>query len=86
MVRVNPVQMDNPAASKAEVDAVLDQGADMIMLPMFSLPEELHAFAGIVAGRVGRLNLNALPVEAKSLRVLLHVSTPQTHARRHGQC
>ena len=52
MVRVNPVQMDNPAASKAEVDAVLDQGADMIMLPMFSLPEELHAFAGIVAGRV----------------------------------
>jgi len=52
MVRVNPVQMDNLSASKAEVDAVLDQGADLIMLPMFSLPEELRAFAGIVAGRV----------------------------------
>lgn len=51
MVRVNPVQMDNLAASKSEVDAVLDQGADMIMLPMFSQPEEMRAFAGLVAGR-----------------------------------
>ena len=52
MVRVNPVQMDNLEASKAEVDAVLDQGADLIMLPMFSLPQELQAFAQLVAGRV----------------------------------
>ncbi len=51
MVRVNPYQTDNPAASKAEVDAVLSQGADMIMLPMFSQADELRAFAGIVAGR-----------------------------------
>ena len=51
MVRVNPFQTDNFAASKAEVDAVLAEGADMIMLPMFSQAEELRAFAGIVAGR-----------------------------------
>ena len=51
MVRVNPYQKDDPAASKAEVDAVLSQGADMLMLPMFSSAEELSAFAGIVAGR-----------------------------------
>ena len=51
MVRVNPFQTDNLAASKAEVDAVLGEGADMIMLPMFSQAEELRAFAGIVAGR-----------------------------------
>lgn len=51
MVRVNPYQADNPVASKAEVDAVLSQGADMIMLPMFSQAEELHAFAKLVAGR-----------------------------------
>ena len=51
MVRVNPFQTDNLAASKAEVDAVLAEGADMIMLPMFSQAEELRAFAGIVAGR-----------------------------------
>ncbi len=52
MVRVNPFQTDNPAASQAEVDAAIGQGADMLMLPMFSCAEELRAFAGIVAGRV----------------------------------
>ena len=52
MVRVNPVQMDNLSAIRTEVNAVLDQGADMIMLPMFSLPEEMRAFADVVAGRV----------------------------------
>ena len=51
MVRVNPYQTDDPAASKAEVDAVLSQGADMIMLPMYSRADELRKFADIVAGR-----------------------------------
>ncbi len=51
MVRVNPYQTSNPAASKAEVDAVLAQGADLIMLPMFTDARELQAFAAIVAGR-----------------------------------
>ena len=52
MVRVNPYRVDNTAASKAEVDEVLAQGADMIMLPMFTHPQELLAFSNIVAGRV----------------------------------
>jgi citrate lyase beta subunit len=52
MVRVNPYQKDAPAACKAEVDAVLSQGADMVMLPMFTSALELHAFADIVAGRL----------------------------------
>ncbi len=47
MVRVNPMN----SATKSEVDAVLAQGADLLMLPMFSTPAELTAFAGIVAGR-----------------------------------
>ena len=51
MVRVNPYQTSNPAACKAEVDAVLAQGADLIMLPMFTDALELQAFAAIVAGR-----------------------------------
>ena len=51
MVRVNPFRMDDPTGSRAEVDAVLIQGADMLMLPMFSSAEEMSAFAGIVAGR-----------------------------------
>jgi hypothetical protein len=52
MVRVNPYQAHNLQACRAEVDAVLAQGADLIMLPMFSHALELQAFAAIVAGRV----------------------------------
>ena len=51
MVRVNPCQLDSLDASKAEVEAVLAQGADMLMLPMFSNEEELAAFSCLVAGR-----------------------------------
>ncbi|MCJ0764284.1 aldolase/citrate lyase family protein [Variovorax terrae] len=47
MVRVNPL---NPA-TKTEVDAVLAQGADLLMLPMFTSADELRAFSGLVAGR-----------------------------------
>ena len=48
MVRVNPLH----AGSGAEVDAVLAQGADLLMLPMFANGSELRAFSDIVAGRV----------------------------------
>lgn len=47
MVRVNPLHADTPD----ELDAVLAQGADWVMLPMFQTPEELRAFSRIVAGR-----------------------------------
>ena len=52
MVRVNPYQTGNPAASKAEVDEVLANGADLIMLPMFTRAAEVQAFCGVVSGRV----------------------------------
>jgi hypothetical protein len=48
MVRVNPV---NPG-TRDEVEAVLAQGADMLMLPMFTRASELHEFSALVAGRV----------------------------------
>ena len=47
MVRVNPV---NPGTA-AEVDAVLAQGADILMLPMFTRAQELREFSAMVAGR-----------------------------------
>lgn len=47
MVRVNPLNPD----SDAEVNAVLAQGADLLMLPMFTEAWELQAFCAIVAGR-----------------------------------
>lgn len=51
MVRLNPYQADNPGAIKAEVDAVLAEGADLLMLPMFTDAAQVRAFSSIVAGR-----------------------------------
>lgn len=48
MVRVNPLH----AGTRAEVDAVIGEGADLVMLPMFSGAGDLRAFSDIVAGRV----------------------------------
>ena len=48
MVRVNPL---NPA-TRGEVEAVLEQGADMLMLPMFESAGQLREFLAIVDGRV----------------------------------
>ena len=47
MVRVNPLH----EGTRAEVDAVLSEGADCLMLPMFATPGELLAFSEIVGGR-----------------------------------
>ncbi|MEO8390191.1 MAG: aldolase/citrate lyase family protein [Polaromonas sp.] len=48
MVRINP---PNPG-SRVEVEAVLAQGADLLMLPMFRSKAQLHEFSAIVGGRV----------------------------------
>src|SRR5690349_8806356 len=47
MVRVNPLH----EGTRTEVDAVLAQGADQLMLPMFTSAQELREFSAIVAGR-----------------------------------
>ena len=52
MVRINPFQAEDKAACAAEIDAVLAQGADIIMLPMFTQAAELQAVAGLLGGRV----------------------------------
>lgn len=48
MVRVNPVH----PGTRDEVEAVLEQGADMLMLPMFNHAWQLQDFAHLVGGRV----------------------------------
>lgn len=48
MVRVNPLHEHTPR----EVQQVLDEGADCLMLPMFTRAAELREFAALVAGRV----------------------------------
>jgi hypothetical protein len=48
MVRVNPL---NPGSAD-EIEAVLSQGPDLLMLPMFSRAAEVREFAALVGGRV----------------------------------
>lgn len=48
MVRLNPMH----GGTLAEVNEALAQGADMLMLPMFTRPGELASFCDMVAGRV----------------------------------
>lgn len=47
MVRVNPLHEGSPR----EVDAVLAQGPDLLMLPMFRSAAELREFSALVGGR-----------------------------------
>jgi hypothetical protein len=47
MVRVNPLH----AGTAGEIEAVLQQGADRLMLPMFTRGSEVREFAQLVAGR-----------------------------------
>jgi len=47
MVRVNPLN----SGTAAEVDAVVAQGADLLMLPMFTQAHDLREFAALVRGR-----------------------------------
>lgn len=48
MVRVNPLN----EGTRDEINAVLAQGADQLMLPMFTEAEQLCEFARLVSGRV----------------------------------
>lgn len=48
MVRVNPFH----AGTSVEVDETIGQGADSLMLPMFTTADELRAFCALVDGRV----------------------------------
>lgn len=53
LVRVNPIHeaMDGYPSSREEIDAVIEAGADIIMLPFFKTVEEVRAFIGYVGGR-----------------------------------
>jgi hypothetical protein len=63
MVRVNPVN----AGTRDEVEAVLEQGADMLMLPMFENAGQLREFLDIVDGRVP---VSALLENARALATI----------------
>ena len=54
MVRINPIHKASAeyGSSKEEIDAVIEAGADLIMLPYFTSVREIEDFIMLVDGRV----------------------------------
>lgn len=63
MVRLNPLH----EGTAAEVDAVLQRGADLLMLPMFEGAQQIRLFADVVAGRAPIVALLETPAALASL-------------------
>lgn len=63
LVRCNPIHeaTDEYSSSKEEIDAIIEAGADVIMLPYFKTVQEVETFVDLVAGRVRTLPLVETP-------------------------
>lgn len=68
LVRVNPIHeaLPNYPSSKDEIDASIEAGADILMLPFFKTVEEVREFISLVDGRAKTLLLMET-VEAANL-------------------
>lgn len=73
LVRVNPIHdaSDEYCSSEEEINAVIEAGADIVMLPYFKTIEEVHRFLGIVGGRVKTMLLLETKEAAAILDVIL---------------
>lgn len=59
LVRINPIHdaLENYPSSKDEIEAYIDAGADILMLPYFKTVEEVKTFIHLVNGRAKTLLL-----------------------------
>lgn len=59
LVRVNPIheETEEYCSSEKEIEAVVEAGADIIMLPYFTKPDEVEKFVDIVGGRAKTMPL-----------------------------
>ena len=59
LVRINPIHdaLDNYPSSKDEIEASIEAGADILMLPYFKTVEEVKTFIHLVNGRAKTLLL-----------------------------
>lgn len=73
MVRINPIhdELESYMSSANEIDAVIEAGADIIMLPYFKKIEEVTAFIKYVDGRVKTLLLIETPEAAELVDEIL---------------
>lgn len=69
LVRVNPIF----EGSKSEIDRVIDDGADIVMLPLFKSKEEVAEFSNYVDGRARTMLLLETPEAVESIDDILSV-------------
>ena len=69
LVRVNPIH----DGSREEIESVIEAGADMIMLPMAKMPEEIKTFVSLVNGRVKTVFLLETAEANENVRAMLDV-------------
>ncbi|MBQ3014324.1 MAG: aldolase [Clostridia bacterium] len=67
MVRCNPIHEN----SKNEIDAVVEAGADLVMLPYFKTADEVKVFLEYVGGRVKTMLLLETPEAAACIDEIL---------------
>ena len=75
LVRVNPIHeaLSNYPSSKDEIEATIDAGADILMLPYFKTIEEVKQFIGFVNGRSKTLLLVETVEAANHIDEILEV-------------
>ena len=75
LVRVNPIHEagENWCSSKEEIDAVVEAGADIIMLPMAKTVDEIKKFVKYVGGRVKTMLLLETAEARENLKEMLQV-------------
>ena len=75
LVRVNPIHEALPdyPASAEEIDAVIEAGADIVMLPFFKTVREVRTFLQMVDGRAGTMLLLESPEAVDCLDEILEL-------------
>ena len=74
-VRCNPVHdaTENYPSTEDEIDAIIDAGADVIMLPFFQNAQQVSRFVKAVGGRVKTNLLVETPESAENIDEILEV-------------
>lgn len=75
MVRINPIHeaTDAYGSSKEEIDAVIEAGADIVMLPYFKTAEEVRLFVKWVGGRAKTFPLVETPEAVAAIDEILQI-------------
>ena len=75
LVRVNPIhgKTDEYPSSREEIDAVIESGADIIMLPYFKTADEVREFVSLVGGRAKTMLLVETAEAAERIDEILAV-------------